>query len=88
MATMRAVQIPEPGGDLELVERGLPEPGPGEVRIRVDACGICHSDVFGKEGAFPGIAPMVETFPLEEADMAAGRGGAGYLQRPPAYILY
>lgn len=55
MATMRAVQVPKAGGDFEVVEREVPEPGPGEVRIRVDACGICHSDVFVKEGAFPGM---------------------------------
>lgn len=56
MPTMRAVQISRPGGPLELVERPIPEPGPGAVRIKVEACGICHSDVLTKEGAFPGIA--------------------------------
>jgi NADPH:quinone reductase-like Zn-dependent oxidoreductase len=44
MARMRVVQVREPGAPLELVERGVPEPGPGQVRIRVEACGICHSD--------------------------------------------
>jgi D-arabinose 1-dehydrogenase-like Zn-dependent alcohol dehydrogenase len=58
MATMRAVQVSRPGGPLELVERTVPEPGPGNVRIKVQACGICHSDVLTKEGLFPGI-----TFP-------------------------
>ncbi|HEY1335716.1 MAG TPA: alcohol dehydrogenase catalytic domain-containing protein, partial [Myxococcaceae bacterium] len=53
---MKAVQVPRPGGDLELVEREVPEPGPGQVRIRVQACGVCHSDVVTKEGIIPGIS--------------------------------
>jgi D-arabinose 1-dehydrogenase-like Zn-dependent alcohol dehydrogenase len=55
MAKMKAVQVPKAGGDFELVERDIPQPGPGHVRIRVHACGVCHSDVFTKEGAWPGI---------------------------------
>jgi len=55
MAKMRAVQVPAPGGPLELVERDIPNPGPGAVRLRVEACGICHSDWFTKEGAYPGL---------------------------------
>lgn len=55
MATMKAVQISEAGGPFEQVERPIPEPGPGEVRLRVEACGICHSDVFVKDGMFPGL---------------------------------
>lgn len=55
MAKMKAVQIAEPGADFEVVELDVPEAGPGEVRIKVEACGICHSDAFVKEGAFPGI---------------------------------
>ena len=43
---MRAVQVEKPGSPLELVERPVPEPGPGKVRIKVEACGICHSDSF------------------------------------------
>jgi D-arabinose 1-dehydrogenase-like Zn-dependent alcohol dehydrogenase len=53
---MRAVQVAEKNGPLTLVERDVPEPGPGEVRVRVEACGICHSDSFVVEGLFPGIA--------------------------------
>jgi D-arabinose 1-dehydrogenase-like Zn-dependent alcohol dehydrogenase len=53
--TMRAVQVPRPGGPLELVERPIPEPGRHQVRIKVQACGICHSDSITKEGHFPGI---------------------------------
>lgn len=56
MTTMRAMQVPAAGGDFELVEREVPEPGPRQVRVKVEACGICHSDMFTKEGAFPGIA--------------------------------
>ena len=55
MAKMRAVQVSKPGGPLELVEREIPTPGPGMVRVRVEANGICHSDVVTKEGLFPGI---------------------------------
>ena len=55
MATMRAVQVSRPNGPLELVERDVPTPPPGHVRIKVDACGICHSDVLTKDGTFPGI---------------------------------
>ena len=44
MATMRAVQVSRPGGPFEMVERPIPEPGAGAVRIKVRACGICHSD--------------------------------------------
>jgi D-arabinose 1-dehydrogenase-like Zn-dependent alcohol dehydrogenase len=53
--TMRVVQVPRAGGALELVERDIPEPKPGWVRIKVDACGVCHSDSLTKEGLWPGI---------------------------------
>ena len=52
---MTAAQISKPGGDFELVERDVPEPGPGQVRVKVDACGICHSDVLVKDGLWPGL---------------------------------
>src|SRR5436853_4114527 len=52
---MKAAQIGKPGGDWELVERDIPEPGAGQVRVKVEACGICHSDVFVKEGLWPGL---------------------------------
>jgi D-arabinose 1-dehydrogenase-like Zn-dependent alcohol dehydrogenase len=52
---MKAAQISKPGGDFELVEREIPEPGPGQVRVKVEACGICHSDVLVKDGLWPGI---------------------------------
>ena len=52
---MKAVQISKPGGDFEIVEREVPQPSAGQVRIKVQACGVCHSDVVTKEGLFPGI---------------------------------
>src|SRR5712664_3217345 len=52
---MKAAQITKPGGNWELVERDIPEPGMGQVRIKVEACGICHSDLFVKEGGWPGL---------------------------------
>lgn len=55
MAKMRAVQVTQAKGPFELIEREIPEPGPGEVRIKVHACGVCHSDSITKEGILPGI---------------------------------
>jgi D-arabinose 1-dehydrogenase-like Zn-dependent alcohol dehydrogenase len=55
MAKMRAVQVPFAGGPLELVERDIPEPSSGMVRIKVEACGVCHSDSVTKDGLFAGI---------------------------------
>ena len=55
VAPMKAAQIPKPGGDFEIVEREIPKPGAGQVLIKVQACGVCHSDVLTKEGAWPGI---------------------------------
>lgn len=65
---MRAMQVAEPGGDFELVERDVPEPGRGEALVRVEACGICHSDMYAKLGAFPGV-----TFPVVPGHEIAGR---------------
>lgn len=50
---MKAAQISRAGGDWELIERDIPEPGAGQVRVKVDACGICHSDVLVKDGLWP-----------------------------------
>jgi D-arabinose 1-dehydrogenase-like Zn-dependent alcohol dehydrogenase len=52
---MKAVQVSKPGGNFEVVDRPIPEPGRNQVRIKVEACGICHSDVLVKEGLWPGI---------------------------------
>ncbi len=54
-AKMKVAQVPKAGGDFEIVEREIPKPGAGQVLIKVQACGICHSDVLTKEGAWPGI---------------------------------
>jgi len=53
MPKMKVVQVPKPGADFEIVEREIPQPQAGEVRIQVHACGICHSDVLTKNGGFP-----------------------------------
>src|ERR1700738_4803082 len=67
MAKMKAVQGPKTGADFEIVEREIPQPGAGHVRIHVQACGICHSDVITKEGLFPGI-----TYPRVPGHEVAG----------------
>jgi D-arabinose 1-dehydrogenase-like Zn-dependent alcohol dehydrogenase len=67
MTKMKAVQVPKAGADFEIVEREIPEAGAGQVRIRVQACGICHSDVITKEGLLPGI-----TYPRVPGHEVAG----------------
>jgi len=68
MSKMKAAQISKPGADFEIVEREIPQPGPGEVRIKVHACGVCHSDAIVKEmGAWPGL-----TYPRVPGHEVAG----------------
>src|SRR5438309_8076658 len=55
MAKMKVALVPKPSADFEIVEREIPNPGGGHVRIRVQACGICHSDSLVKDGYWPGI---------------------------------
>lgn len=55
MPSMKVAQVSKPGASFEIVERGIPQPGSGQARIRVQACGICHSDMLTKEGQWPGI---------------------------------
>ena len=55
MPSMRAVQVKNANGPFELVEREIPTPAAGQVLIKVEACGICHSDALTKLGVFPGI---------------------------------
>jgi D-arabinose 1-dehydrogenase-like Zn-dependent alcohol dehydrogenase len=55
MPQMKAAQVSKPGGRLELVDRPIPEPGRAQVRIKVEACGVCHSDVMVKDGLWPGL---------------------------------
>jgi D-arabinose 1-dehydrogenase-like Zn-dependent alcohol dehydrogenase len=52
---MKVAQVSKPGTGFQIVEREIPKPGAGEVRIKVQACGVCHSDVLTKEGLWPGI---------------------------------
>jgi alcohol dehydrogenase, propanol-preferring len=68
MATMRAVQVSKAGGAFEVVEREVPEPGAGQIRVKVEACGVCHSDALVKFGAFPGL-----TLPRIPGHEIAGR---------------
>jgi alcohol dehydrogenase/propanol-preferring alcohol dehydrogenase len=65
---MLVAQIPKAGGPFELVQRPIPEPGAGQVQIKVDACGICHSDQIFKEGQWPGLK-----FPVVPGHEVAGR---------------
>lgn len=76
---MRAVQVSRPNGPFELVEREIPEPHTGSVRIKVEACGICHSDSLVKEGALPGIQyPRVPGHEVVGLIDALGPGVAGW----------
>ena len=65
---MKAAQIGKAGGDFELVERDIPQPAPGQVRVKVEACGICHSDMLVKEGLWPGL-----NYPRVPGHEVAGR---------------
>ncbi|HEY7315633.1 MAG TPA: alcohol dehydrogenase [Gemmataceae bacterium] len=79
MTTMRVVQVSRPNGPFEIVERQIPEPGAGAVRIKVLACGICHSDSLIKEGAYPGISyPRVPGHEVSGVIDAVGPGVAGW----------
>ena len=68
MATMKAMQVSKPNGPFELVEREVPAPGPGQIRVKVEACGVCHSDALVKSGGFPGM-----TLPRVPGHEIAGR---------------
>jgi len=79
MATMRVVQVSRPNGPFEIVERPIPEPGAGTVRIKVLACGICHSDSLIKEGLWPGIQyPRVPGHEVSGVIDAVGPGVDGF----------
>ena len=81
MPKMRAAQIARPGGTFEIVEREIPQPAAGQVRIKVQACGICHSDSLVKEGHWPGIQyPRV---PGHEVVGVVDAVGAGVTQWKP-----
>jgi propanol-preferring alcohol dehydrogenase len=77
--TMKAAQIAVAGGDFEVVERPRPEPGDAQVRIKVEACGICHSDVLVKEGLWPGLQyPRVPGHEIAGRIDAIGAGVTGW----------
>src|SRR5881628_64896 len=79
MATMRVVQVSRPNGPFEIVERPVPEPGAGTVRIKVLACGVCHSDSLTKDGTWPGIQyPRVPGHEVAGVIDAVGPGVAGW----------
>jgi D-arabinose 1-dehydrogenase-like Zn-dependent alcohol dehydrogenase len=81
MSKMRVVQVARPNGPLELVEREIPEPGEGQVRVKVEACGICHSDSMTKEGAYPGIEyPRVPGHEVAGVVDAVGAGVSGWAE--------
>src|SRR6266550_6130598 len=79
MAVMRVAQVPRPNGPFEIVERQIPEPGAGSVRIKVHACGVCHSDSVTKEGSLPGLQyPRVPGHEVAGVIDAVGPGVAGW----------
>ncbi len=79
MAKMRVAQVARAKGSLEIVEREIPEPGAGQVRIRVEACGICHSDSMTKDGLWPGIEyPRVPGHEIAGVIDALGAGVQGW----------
>lgn len=72
---MRVVEVPSPNAPFKLVERDIPQPGPRQVRIKVQACGLCHSDSLTKEGLWPGIAyPRVPGHEIAGVIDAIGEG--------------
>lgn len=79
MSRMRVVQVTQPNGRFELVEREIPEPAAGRVRIKVEACGICHGDSLIKEGIVPGIQyPRVPGHEVAGIVDAVGAGVVGW----------
>jgi len=79
MAKMKVAQISRPGAEFELVEREIPTPAAGHVRIRVQACGVCHSDAVTKEGQLPGITyPRVPGHEIAGVIDELGSGVTGW----------
>src|SRR5437870_8674678 len=78
MPKMKVAQVAKAGADFEIVEREIPQPGPGQVRRRVQACGVCDSDVLTKEGGWPGLVyPRV---PGQEVAGVIDEAGSGVTQ--------
>ncbi|MFO1028020.1 MAG: alcohol dehydrogenase catalytic domain-containing protein [Acetobacteraceae bacterium] len=81
MPRMRAVQVTQKGGPLELVERDMPDPGPGEVRVKVQACGVCHSDSIAVDGVLPSVPfPIVPGHEIAGVVDAVGAGVVGWTE--------
>ncbi|MFL5379691.1 MAG: alcohol dehydrogenase [Myxococcales bacterium] len=79
MPTMKAVQVSRANGPFEVVEREIPEPGPGQIRVKVEACGVCHSDAMVKAAAFPGMQlPRVPGHEIAGRVNAIGPGVIGW----------
>jgi D-arabinose 1-dehydrogenase-like Zn-dependent alcohol dehydrogenase len=79
IAPMKVAQVPKAGSDFQIVEREIPKPGPGHVRIKVQACGVCHSDVLTKEGAWAGIQyPRVPGHEIAGIIDELGEGVSGW----------
>ncbi len=78
MSKMRAAQVSRPGGPLEIVEREIPQPAAGQVRIKIQACGVCHSDSMVKEGLWPGL--QYPRIPGHEVIGTVDAVGAGVAQ--------
>jgi D-arabinose 1-dehydrogenase-like Zn-dependent alcohol dehydrogenase len=79
MPKMRVVQVASKDGPLELVERELPQPGPGEVRVKVQACGVCHSDTIARQGLLPTVPyPIVPGHEIAGVIDAVGSGVIGW----------
>jgi D-arabinose 1-dehydrogenase-like Zn-dependent alcohol dehydrogenase len=77
--TMKVAQVPAVGADFQIIEREIPEPGAGQVRIKVQACGVCHSDELTKEGHWPGISyPRVPGHEVAGVIDALGAGVSGW----------
>jgi D-arabinose 1-dehydrogenase-like Zn-dependent alcohol dehydrogenase len=79
MAKMRAVQVTKPKGPFEMVEREIPQAGPGDVRVKVQACGVCHADMYVKEGLWPGVQyPRITGHEIAGVVDALGAGVKGW----------
>jgi len=79
LGTMKVAQVSNPGADFQIVEREIPEPSAGHVRIKVQACGVCHSDVLTKEGLWPGIQyPRIPGHEVAGIIDSAGAGVSGW----------
>ena len=81
MPKMRVIQLGKKNGPFELVERELPQPGPGEVRVKVQACGVCHSDSIAKQGLLPSVPyPIVPGHEIAGVIDAVGSGVIGWTE--------